>query len=270
MFCLCGSKNFNLFYKGTWEDTEGCIKFSLFECFSCHLIHTSPFPRELKSTKVDIDYRLNNLVVWRLFGMDLINKIKQVKKQNNNIKILDIGCNIGIFVELFQKQGWDSVGIDTDQEAIMVGKKTFYVDLRCTTIEKGGFHQDEFDVIVLSHTLEHIPGPVQLLKYAKKILKKGGLLVVVVPNIKSLPAMFQEFRGKQWYGYNPRQHIWHFTPNTLGTLLQKNDFKVVWVDTSKPMYYVGGGLVKWVLRKIVLISSQIFRNADQITIIASV
>lgn len=43
------------------------------------------------------------------------------------------------------------------------------------------FSEHTFDVVMLSHTLEHISEPYELLRECRRVLKPGGLLILAVP-----------------------------------------------------------------------------------------
>ncbi|HSX09845.1 MAG TPA: class I SAM-dependent methyltransferase [Candidatus Saccharimonadales bacterium] len=46
--------------------------------------------------------------------------------------------------------------------------------------------QEKFDTVMLTHILEHVEDPVNILKIAKKFLKKSGVLIADVPNANSI------------------------------------------------------------------------------------
>ena len=74
------------------------------------------------------------------------------------------------------------------------------------------------------HVLEHLHDPREALSKAYQLLKRGGLLVVAVPNFDSLQARI--FR-QRWYHLDAPRHLYHFTPHTLKMLLHEVGFKVL-------------------------------------------
>ena len=98
-------------------------------------------------------------------------------------KVLDIGCGLGIFMELLQQRGVDSEGIDTDPEMVAVcrnkGLKANVMD--CSQLSD---YQEMFDGIHLGHVIEHMDGVsmVKMLEACVRALHPDGLLLIRTPN----------------------------------------------------------------------------------------
>src|SRR5262249_53146515 len=80
---------------------------------------------------------------------------------------------------------------------------------------------DSFDVVVMSHILEHLPDPMATLKQLRAIMNPGGLLYVAVPDMQSL--QFRVF-GKRWDVINPLVHYQYFNEQSLSRLLRDCGF----------------------------------------------
>jgi len=107
--------------------------------------------------------------------------------------------------------------------------------------EEVTFNCEEFDVITMLDSLEHVEDPFVCAEKAYRILKKDGILVVTVPNtpvylfksrlISWLPFWNYEKSGKEYIPgvpYNEMDlplHLNHFTKKTLGLLLEKVGFR---------------------------------------------
>jgi len=74
---------------------------------------------------------------------------------------------------------------------------------------------DQADVLVLSHILEHVPEPIDFLRQVLKKLKKGGLLFIDVPchDERFKPDVFP--------------HLYFFSPQNLGLILDKLELETV-------------------------------------------
>lgn len=258
--CYCGEKIFVIYR--SFVNKKKVIK-----CINCGLLRTYPIPKLTTSDESDIKKRLTEINLWKNFSKKIINLVKKYKK-NKNLWVLDIGSNIGIFVNLCEKEGWKATGIDIDKRVINIGKKQFNCDLRETTLEKAHFKDKEFDAIVLLHTLEHVYNLKSLLKKIHQIIKKDGILVIQVPNINGLPVNVQGLRNKPWYGYDFSHHLWHFQPKTLKDLLNNNGFEIKEFDTKISMYYEKSNKIFDFARNIVLSFSFLINRADQITLVA--
>ncbi len=79
------------------------------------------------------------------------------------------------------------------------------------------------DVISFWQVLEHVENPWDYLKAAKRNLKKGGKIVIGVPNFQSLEFyMTREY----WFHLQPQFHLWHFSPRSLKMLLANTGFTI--------------------------------------------
>jgi hypothetical protein len=85
---------------------------------------------------------------------------------------------------------------------------------------------------------------VETLRKIRQILKPGGLLVIAVPNIASIQA---SVFGSRWYHLEVPRHAFHYSPATLGALLEQEGFQVKGVDhTSRE--HNGAGIYGSVIR----------------------
>lgn len=111
-------------------------------------------------------------------------KILSLLNPGKNDAILEIGCNRGELVEELRKYGSSVVGVDVNSEAI---KSSGAKGLRVMSAEKMEFPDKVFDKIVSSHTIEHILDIKKTFQEIERILKTGGVCVLVYP--------FEIFRG---------------------------------------------------------------------------
>ena len=89
-------------------------------------------------------------------------------------------------------------------------------------------NKEQYDGVVLGNVIEHVLNPVNLLENVRKILKKGGIAVIVAPNDFSLlyeyllenNAIDEPF----WLCYP--DHISYFNKESLENLLQEKRFTV--------------------------------------------
>ncbi len=102
----------------------------------------------------------------------------ELKKYLNG-KILDLACGI---TPLYNNEPYDVVGVDLSPKAMNLMKE------RCPTgkfivqdIREADFPAETFDTILLSSAIEHFENFDPLLINSKRFLKKGGTIVVVVP-----------------------------------------------------------------------------------------
>ncbi len=91
-------------------------------------------------------------------------------------------------------------------------------------VENAKFENEFFDVIILNNALEHMSDPKTTLNEINRILKNNGTLVIGIPNANSFEA--KKFK-KYWTGWDLPRHLYHFTPDTIKSLLNKTGFQVL-------------------------------------------
>ncbi len=115
---------------------------------------------------------------------------QNVKKET---RVLDVGCSQGICGILLKKElNCEVYGIELDEKAVECAEKTncykkiYNFDICDTTSKeyKSFFNtQFDFDYIIFSDVLEHLLNPAEVVfKFGEK-LKKGGQVLVSLPNI---------------------------------------------------------------------------------------
>ncbi len=137
--------------------------------------------------------------------------------------LLDIGCGNGRFLMLAQEMGWNAEGIDFDSKAVETALERGLV-VRQGGIEILSKEQEKYDVITLSHVIEHVPDPLNLLRSIYRLLKPGGSLWLETPNLASLGH--QRFR-ENWRGLEPPRHLVLFTSDSLRLALRQAGFEMI-------------------------------------------
>lgn len=133
----------------------------------------------------------------------------------NGGKVLDIGCQTGIFLEALPSQ-YEKYGIERSQWAAEYCKKIINGNIRTGRVEDIDYPSDSFDLINMSYVVEHLQYPLITMKKVIEWLKKDGMLIISVPNFSSYCSIF--FR--EFYRLaDPRQHIYLTTKGSLTELL---------------------------------------------------
>ena len=134
-------------------------------------------------------HSLYSRIMERLFGRFIIDRYKltfQVLPEGESI--LDIGCGGDLTVMPLWEKYREVYGIDVSKTIIERTQKEFSdkpgMHLAVGDInEKINLPDDSFDTIIAVAVMEHIFDPYHLMKESYRMLKAGGCLVVLVPNI---------------------------------------------------------------------------------------
>jgi SAM-dependent methyltransferase len=106
----------------------------------------------------------------------------RVRERSNFGSVLDIGCGIGGFLQTFDDR-WQKFGYEPSEFAAeKAATRGISMFRNLNTIGS-----ESMDVIIFRGTLQHINKPVETLAQATRILRRGGLLVILAtPDIDSL------------------------------------------------------------------------------------
>ncbi len=156
--------------------------------------------------------------------LDLIERFS-----NDRGSLLDVGCGAGFFLHYAKLKGWNVSGIDLLKEYAQFARKELKLDsIQCLPLEEALFPEQSFDVVTLWDLIEHLPHPLHELKRINQLLKPGGHLAIWTPNVKN-----SIFMKERWTGYITYQHLYFFSLATLGQLLNRAGFSIVFSQTNK-------------------------------------
>jgi len=155
----------------------------------------------------------------------LINSFKQIE----HLRLLDIGCANGVFIDLVNQQQNKCYGIDIDAEAVSNYKRNQRSDNKVEVCDINAatndfpFKNTGFDVITCFDVIEHLFNFNNLGLIIRNNLKNDGLFVITTPNANALEKLF----NKNYSGEYDKSHKILFTPYTLDFFLRRMGLKKV-------------------------------------------
>lgn len=129
--------------------------------------------------------------------------------------VLDVGCHTGETVLVLRERGLHAVGLEPNPRAAAV-VRAHGLPVIEQPIERADLPEAHFGSILLSQVLEHTRDPHLVLRTARRALRPGGSLYVVVPNAVST---WRSVFGPQWVHWHVPFHLFHLTPASLRKLL---------------------------------------------------
>jgi len=147
---------------------------------------------------------------------------------NEPKKILDYGCGTGEFLNYMKNKMWSIAGVEPNDKARQKANRLLNGDEVTANIET--IENRSFEAITLWHVLEHIHDLSDTIQKLKSQLSENGLLIIAVPNPNSHDCKHYK---NYWAGYDVPRHLWHFTKDTMNSLLQKNGFKIIDIKPMK-------------------------------------
>lgn len=228
-------------------------EFSVVNCSNCGFKFTDPAPGAKEVGKY---YASEEYISHSNAAKGLVNKVYRlvrnytlIKKRNlvtppnltkgegkrkgekGKLKLLDIGCGTGEFLNVCKKAGWETTGIEPGNTARKYAMEKHGLNVSEELNSLKDLHS-EFDVITMWHVLEHVHKLNETIALMKQLLKKTGTLVVALPNCSSWDArVYRQY----WAAYDVPRHLYHFTPNDVEALFSRNGMAVskvlpMWFD----------------------------------------
>jgi len=216
----------NSFFKKKVKECEDCgYKFTQISNADLNsFLHDYYKDRYWKWTNRKDNYLEKKIKQISWLGLDSIRANSQYEfLKNYSGKVLDIGAGKGDLSRIFSKKGYDVTIIEPAEENTNKLKKT----LSDVQIITGEFEtidiKEKFDIIIMSHILEHVKDMINFLKSAKKLLSPDGIIFIEVPDCNNKIIL------ENSVGENP--HISHFSRQSLENLLMKLNFEIKKFDT---------------------------------------
>lgn len=229
--CLvCGSNQFEPFLVCK-DHTVSKEDFNIVSCKACGFKFTNPRPEDsvigeyYKAEEYISHTNTNKGVVNKLYHMvrsrTLKKKLSLIKSYVPRGTILDYGCGTGMFLSVCKSAGWETYGMEPDDNARKIASQT-NANLFSDKSKIQTYITDaKFNVITLWHVLEHVTDMSETLSFFKHRLAKDGILVIAVPNHISYDA---HYYNEHWAAYDVPRHLHHFEKKSMKTLLENNGF----------------------------------------------
>ncbi len=153
-------------------------------------------------------------------------------------RLLDIGCNEGRGLKIYQQNGFKAEGLELNEQAAAEARKGGF---RVYTEPVEQFEPTKpYDVVVLSNVLEHSLDPKEMLPHVQRMLKPAGRVWISCPNNQS---WMRYFFGRYWINWHVPFHITHFSKHTLTSLLEKSGFKIQKLRQESPALWAAHSLI---------------------------
>jgi SAM-dependent methyltransferase len=155
------------------------------------------------------------------FNRSLLRELVRYLDPQPGDRILDIGCSRGFYVRALAEYGSDVVGVDISDDALA----------RAVTdrVERGDatrlrFETGTFDKVFSLHTVEHVPDSAAFVNEVARVLKPGGMAIVVYPwelfrGMQAIGAAIRHYRNPLAAG---RIHVHRLTPRRLEDLVARS------------------------------------------------
>ncbi len=135
-------------------------------------------------------------------------------------RLLDLGCGLGFLLSGLGPQ-WEKHGVEVSRFAAEHARQwaTIYVG----ELAEAAYPDEYFDVVVMHHVIEHMEDPVGAILEVRRILKRGGILLLGTPDFDSGCA--RRF-GQNYRLLYDHTHISLFTNESMHRFLRDHGFVI--------------------------------------------
>jgi len=218
---LCGSRD---------EDFLFLTPARIVRCRRCGLIYCNPrldagslqkiYSKDyfvMDEDRSGIDYKAyaNYVDDEPVITRSMLKRMKKVERfSQSRGRVLDVGCATGFSLIAAGQRGWQAEGIECSEFCVQ------YARSRGLTVHRGSLrdypgHEGSLDAITMWDYLEHSPDPLGDLQTCRSLLKKGGVILLSIPNVDSWSY---RLLGKKWIGFKNIEHLYFFSRNTMEKL----------------------------------------------------
>jgi 2-polyprenyl-3-methyl-5-hydroxy-6-metoxy-1,4-benzoquinol methylase len=161
--------------------------------------------------------------------------------KRGNKKILEIGCTPAKRLIYFAKEfGYKVYGIDYAEKGIDISKENLRIagvegTILCEDVFQTSFEDESFDIVYSMGLVEHFESPAEIIDAHIKLLKRGGTLIITIPNFKD--SLY--FTLSKIFGEEKRLVETHnldiMDKKRLNELLQSREIEVLLLDYFGPI-----------------------------------
>lgn len=233
---LCNSDDSDIIYGYTRLKKNNVLK-----CKNCGLVFL-----ELNRTKENVEsyyekeYReideLPKQTPEEMFNDPVIrndcdNRLEWIEERYGDLKnkrILEIGSSSGYFLDVMRTNGANVEGIELTKNYSDYSKKLGF-KIYNESIENLNLNE-EFDLIIMFHTLEHVFDPMSVIRAVNRALKRDGVFMGESPNQKDWRIEIFNNEGVKRFHYD-FNHYYYYSPDIIRRYLKICGFKEERLET---------------------------------------
>jgi 2-polyprenyl-3-methyl-5-hydroxy-6-metoxy-1,4-benzoquinol methylase len=136
--------------------------------------------------------------------------------------LLEIGCACGFLLVAARERGFTVQGVEMSAWASSYARDTYGLDVKTGRLETLNAPAASYDAVVMADVIEHLPDPRATLHQIHRVLRPGGRLLLLTPDIGSVMA---RVFGARWWGLLDDHYV-YFSRRTLTRFLEQGGFTV--------------------------------------------
>ena len=177
--------------------------------------------------------------------------------------VLEVGCGSGWFLEKLANKGITQVcGVEPGKGMIDQAPAWLKRRIKADVFRPEMWSKNKFDAVLCFHALDHMVSPMTFVKEAYRLLKPGGVVLVVVHDTQGISV-------KLWGEASPIfdiEHVYLFNKRTLNELFVRCKFIKVQVtnliNTYPLAYWLQMSGLPKALKRLLRITAQAFGGTN--------
>ena len=184
---------------------------------------------------------------WLMRGRrQVLSDLLEYHVGKGSVRVLDLACGVGHTVAELAAAGHDAHGVDISAEAVRLGQVYGVRNLGFLDSSKTLYPDNHFDAVLLIDLLEHLKDESWAVNEAHRVLRPGGVAIVITPAFKFLWGIHDEISNHyRRYGI----------PDLLAIIARTPGFKIVKKSYFNTLLFVPIVAFR-LLRKLFKISAQ--------------
>ncbi len=160
---------------------------------------------------------------WDIDRLDATAAWLVERLEGDELRLLDAGCATGTFLGALKERGWKKLlGLDPSPVATATVTKVYGIETVTGSFFSPPTQMGQFDVVTLSHVLEHLTDVRGAIQGIQKMVKNGGYAYIEVPGASS----YADYLVSPFHDFNT-EHINHFSLDILDRLMAEFGFNQV-------------------------------------------
>ena len=173
-------------------------------------------------------------------------------------RIIDVGSGTGKILEELKYEGWEVLGVDGAREAIHLSRKRG-VEVKQVNLSQSKlpFAANSFNAAICLDTLEHLEDDLGILIEMRRIVKKGGIIIITVPAHPWLFSYWDKMLG----------HFRRYKKSDLLKLCKRSGLKLINISYLFSFLLLPAIAIRWFKKTLHLQEVSDFTDAPGYTLV---
>jgi 2-polyprenyl-3-methyl-5-hydroxy-6-metoxy-1,4-benzoquinol methylase len=136
-------------------------------------------------------------------------------------RLLDVGCALGFFLDVAESRGWQATGVEVSEFAANWAREHLNVTVINSSFADVVLEPESYDVVTFFFVAEHFKDVEKIIERAYAALKRGGLIVCALPNVRGISARVDM---KRYVQVHPKDHYFDTCPRNIARFLKHHGF----------------------------------------------